>query len=48
LNSTIFAIRNIDKMKGLYFAEIVCAGLSSVKWQVNKDPEADWKNVLSL
>jgi hypothetical protein len=33
--------RNIDDIAGRDFDEIVCAGVSAVKWLANREPEAD-------
>lgn len=33
--------RNIDDIAGRTFTEVVCAGVSAVKWLANREPEAD-------
>ncbi|WP_132251109.1 NAD(P)-dependent oxidoreductase [Methylobacterium segetis] len=36
---------NSAEMRGRHFAEVVCSGVSAVKWKANKDPEGD-KNAI--
>ena len=43
-----FNSRNSHEMAGHHFSEVVCAGVSAVKWKANKDPEADWRQISSL
>jgi hypothetical protein len=43
-----FNSRNIGTICGGRFGQIVCAGVSAVKWQANKDPEADWRSIKRL
>ena len=43
-----FNSRNIDAIRGQQFDEIVCAGVSAVKWLANKEPEADWQGICRL
>ncbi len=39
---------NSADMRGRDFDEVVCAGVSAVKWKANRDPEADWQHVSGL
>jgi len=39
---------NISQIEGQTFDTLICAGAPAVKWQANKHPEADLKNLLSL
>lgn len=36
-----FNSTSIDEIRGRHFDLLVCAGVSAVKWQANKDPAAD-------
>jgi dTDP-4-dehydrorhamnose reductase len=40
--------QNIRSLAGERFDEIVCAGISAVKWLANKEPEADWAGIRRL
>jgi len=40
--------QNIHSLAGERFDEIVCAGISAVKWLANKEPEADWAGIHRL
>jgi hypothetical protein len=40
--------KNIEQMAGRRFEEVVCAGLPSVKWLANKEPEADRATIRRL
>lgn len=40
--------KNFGEMKGQHFDLIVCAGVSSLKWVANQDPEADWEQIQKL
>jgi hypothetical protein len=40
--------QNIHSLAGERFDEIVCAGISAVKWIANKEPEADWAGIQRL
>ena len=43
-----FNSRNIDQIDGRSFDQIVCAGVSAVKWLANKEPEADRQGIERL
>jgi nucleoside-diphosphate-sugar epimerase len=36
---------NIQEMRGRSHSLVVCAGVSAVKWEANRDPEADWRSI---
>jgi NAD-dependent epimerase/dehydratase family protein len=40
--------KNIGSLAGERFDEIVCAGISAVKWLANKEPEVDWAGIQRL
>jgi hypothetical protein len=40
--------RNIGAIAGGHFDEIVCAGISAVKWLANREPEKDWQGIDAL
>jgi nucleoside-diphosphate-sugar epimerase len=40
--------RNIEQVKGGQFDNVVCAGVSAVKWLANKEPDADWSGIRRL
>lgn len=40
--------KNFHTMEGKHFSEIVCAGVSAVKWKANKNPEEDWAKIQAL
>ncbi|GJE80318.1 NAD(P)-dependent oxidoreductase [Methylorubrum thiocyanatum] len=37
----LFNSSNSETMRGYHFQEVVCAGISAVKWKANKEPETD-------
>ena len=39
---------NIEDLAGKRYDEIICAGISAVKWLANKEPEADWTGIQRL
>lgn len=43
-----FNSSNIGEMRGGRFGTVVCAGVSAVKWLANREPEADWRGIMSL
>lgn len=43
-----FRSTDIEEIRGQSFDEVYCAGVSAVKWQANKDPEADWHGIEAL
>jgi len=45
---TLYNSKNIKEMSGKKFNDVICAGISAVKWQANKDPETDKKNIEKL
>lgn len=40
--------KNFETMRGAHYDRVVCAGVSAVKWQANKDPAADWARIRPL
>lgn len=40
--------RNIEEIHGRQFDQVVCAGVSAVKWLANKEPDADWRAIRRL
>ena len=46
--TNLYNSKNIGEMRGEFFDQVVCAGVSAVKWWANKNPEEDWKNIGSL
>jgi nucleoside-diphosphate-sugar epimerase len=40
--------KNIESIAGEKFDTLVCAGVSSVKWKANKEPEEDFKQIQKL
>lgn len=46
--NALFNSRNIEEMRGHSFDEVVCCGVSAVKWQANKEPERDWDGIVRL
>lgn len=44
----LYNSKNIDEMRGQHYDEVVCAGVSAVKWKANKDPEGDWQGIRNL
>lgn len=43
-----FNSRNFRDMAGKRFDEVVCAGVSAVKWQANKEPQQDRRQIADL
>ena len=43
-----FNTSNSSDMRGQSFTEVVCAGVSAVKWKANKDPNSDWAGIENL
>lgn len=35
-------------MRGQQYGEVICAGVSAVKWKANKEPEQDWARIQEL
>lgn len=46
--SAAFNSANVDSLRGREFDLLICAGVSSVKWLANKDPEADRAGIARL
>ena len=46
--SDFFNSRNFQRMSGERFDEVVCAGVSAVKWLANREPENDWAAIKTL
>jgi nucleoside-diphosphate-sugar epimerase len=44
----LFNSKNSGDLREERFDEVVCAGVSAVKWMANKEPEADWRGIASL
>ena len=44
----LYNSKNFKEMAGKHFSRLVCAGVSAVKWQANKDPEGDWRKIEAL
>ena len=44
----LYNSQNFYEMKGQSFDEVVCAGVSAVKWLANKDPELDRAKIKAL
>lgn len=40
--------KTIGEIEGETFSEVVCAGVSAVKWWANKHPEQDWAGIVRL
>lgn len=40
--------KNFESMRGAHYDRVVCAGVSAVKWQANKDPAADEARIKAL
>lgn len=40
--------KNIHELAGKSYDLVVCAGVSAVKWQANRNPEADWAGIQPL
>lgn len=43
-----FNSKNFRDMAGRRFDTVVCAGVSAVKWQANREPEQDWRAISEL
>jgi hypothetical protein len=43
-----FNSKNFREMKGAKFDEIVCAGVSAVKWMANREPDEDLRRINEL
>lgn len=39
---------NIDQIAGKHYDQVICAGVSAVKWMANREPAADRENIQSL
>lgn len=44
----VYNSRTIGSVAGQHFDEIVCAGISAVKWLANREPEKDWQGIQNL
>jgi hypothetical protein len=44
----LYNSKNCHEMEGQSFGEVVCAGVSAVKWLANKDPETDRAKIKAL
>jgi nucleoside-diphosphate-sugar epimerase len=44
----LFNSRNFHELHGQRFDEVVCCGVSAVKWQANADPARDWAGIAPL
>lgn len=44
----LYNSKNFHDMAGQRFGLLVCAGVSAVKWQANREPEADWAGIQRL
>lgn len=44
----LFNSRNFQELRGGQFDEVVCCGVSAVKWQANADPARDWAGIAPL
>lgn len=44
----VYNSRNIEAIAGRQFDQIICAGVSAVKYLANRDPEADWQSIRRL
>ena len=43
-----FNTSNIETIRGRRFDQVVCAGVTAVKWLANKEPERDWEGISRL
>lgn len=43
-----FNSRNFAEMRGQRFDDVVCCGVSAVKWQANANPSRDWAGIAPL
>jgi NAD-dependent epimerase/dehydratase family protein len=44
----LYNSRNFRELKGEWFDEVLCAGVSAAKWLANKDPQGDWQGIKAL
>lgn len=44
----LFNSSNSNEMRGQSFDEVICCGVSAVKWRANEDPNADWLRISAL
>ena len=44
----LYNSKNFQDMRDQSFDEVICAGVSAVKWMANKEPEKDRKNIQAL
>jgi len=44
----MFNSQNIEQIRDGDFSMVVCAGVSAVKWQANRQPDEDWRRISSL
>lgn len=44
----LYNSKNFQDMRDQSFDEVICAGVSAVKWMANKEPEKDRKNIQEL
>lgn len=44
----LFNSANFRDMAGQEFDEVVCAGVSAVKWLANREPDKDWEGIEAL
>jgi len=43
-----FNSKNIEEIRGQSFQSVICAGAAGLKWQANKDPDADKEGIRRL
>jgi nucleoside-diphosphate-sugar epimerase len=43
-----FNSTNSAAMRGAHFTDVVCAGVSAVKWKANREPDEDWQRIEML
>ena len=46
--SDLYNSKNIRELATATFDRVICAGVSAVKWQANRDPAADWAAIVPL
>ncbi|OLP44887.1 hypothetical protein BJF95_04680 [Rhizobium oryziradicis] len=46
--SHVYNSKNIDEIRGEHFDDVICAGVSAVKWLANKEPDADLSAITKL
>ena len=44
----LYNSKNINEIEGRDFDEIICCGVSAVKWWANQNPYQDWENIEKL